>query len=1196
MSTTPLEAVKKWRTFASSLSVSVDDRIYSWRDYIALGGRVDEERIVQPTAFPQFAEQLLNWQLQLDLAPEVNASEGRPDFTPADSVTHPFVFETKGTSLQHDFSAHDPQVLRYLREGGRRIQSVVVTNLVGISIYRLDAHGSMLPPERIHLQGLLHGNLEAASSTGEATRLAHFIDVYSKKDLTPIEKVQMVRAANPWRPRGEVTSSDWVLARLDSIVKKLTHCARGQISAGNLVDEYKTTLAERRDIFAEIRLLADRLGVDDSFTTLQKFLDADQNSLAATAVQQYAAHTAYYAATRLMLVRTWEDLALLEPMLYDGGFDRQMTRFNDVISRVVDESFYSARSRYRSLFDQRNAYTWFTPDPDTYADVIYELANTYLGAVESDILGQVYERLLERIDRKLLGVYYTPRDIIALIWDMLDVEGMSDYTGEHWNREPRVLDIATGSGGFLVEAAARLRKQFQERAEQGAQLAPQSWLNGAADGLMGVEYNRFSAYLAELNLLVQFGQVLAIDPELHLPQMGVLSGDTLSLHNPDALIEDWEHDLLPNDLIADSDERREKARKVKAGGQADYLMDIACGNPPYIGERLAAPILSRTRQNYPYWNEFVAPHLDYLYWFLILGVSKLRKGGRFGFITTEYWLRAEGAAPMREYLGRRCHIERILLFRDFRLFPDAPGQHSLIVIGTRVTESDDALTVNDRPTAEKPRVSIYVGREASPARKDRKKILSAMKSGATRSRVESHTASVSPNSLGRGSWADLMFTRSEIRQRENLRKGKQVKIRITKGNETTVNSLTAKTQNLLPAQTISELGHRSTSAGIQLLTPAEVSALGDLNDEERARLHPVINTKDIYPYAVVLPPEANSILFFEKPAATTGADAESIIATPFPNGMPKLQAHMETFRPLLEAKTRSHGEKRPWWTLHRPRVAPVDAGNGYADFCVLSRWGSGGKMVVGRAPAGASPASGLHVLHSESDGVSVGYLTAHYNSSIYQIVATSLPPGQMRKADLERIGLPLRQDFVATIEEKATALAEVVTRLVRDHSPYFPLLLDALRSDVSLSEDVDTAWHGEAGSEQLRGSLGSVQWCDVNIFVRSAKLGEVTFSDSFLEPTLSVHVKGAQRVAASVTFPVGTDPRVLTAAEARIRAFAVSSGVKASDLLDVAVPIDAERLATMYEQRVSILRDDAQEYRALRESVDDLFRQALDGN
>jgi hypothetical protein len=110
---------------------------------------------------------------------------------------------------------------------------------------------------------------------------------------------------------------------------------------------------------------------------------------------------------------------------------------------------------------------------------------------------------------------------------------------------------------------------------------------------------------------------------------------------------------------------------------------VAVGNPPYIGEKTGATMIDATRRRAPYWERFDAVHLDYLYWFVVLGVSKLRRGGRFGFITGAYWLRAAAASPMRRYLAQHCHIERLILSRDVRLFPDAPGHHSLVVVGER---------------------------------------------------------------------------------------------------------------------------------------------------------------------------------------------------------------------------------------------------------------------------------------------------------------------------------------------------------------------------------------------------------------------------------------------------------------------------------------------------------------------------------
>ena len=250
---------------------------------------------------------------------------------------------------------------------------------------------------------------------------------------------------------------------------------------------------------------------------------------------------------------------------------------------------------------------------------------------------------------------------------------------EDRGRTPRVLDIATGSGGFLVEAVARLRRRLEAQKAGGAAIDRQVWLNRVASSMNGIEIQYFSRYLAELNLLVQMGQVLAEDDQLRIAPIGVIAADTLSLHQPST---QGTLDVAPSD-------QPDRAAKLQDVVASDFALDVACGNPPYIGEKLAAPLLRRTRELYPYWQQFISEHQDYLYGFLIVGVSKLRAGGRFGFITTEYWLRAAGARPLRRYLANHCHVERVILFRDLRLFPDAPGQHSMVVTGTRVVPVED---------------------------------------------------------------------------------------------------------------------------------------------------------------------------------------------------------------------------------------------------------------------------------------------------------------------------------------------------------------------------------------------------------------------------------------------------------------------------------------------------------------------------
>lgn len=1179
MSQRSLAAVQKLRAFAEKKIIPSASGPISWAEYATKGPRIDEETVIQPVVFPAFASEVLGWDLQANLAAETSSEGGKPDFTPADAVTHPFVFETKGTNAGIGLGGFDEQVLKYLTHGAPRIQRVVLTNMLAVRVFDRDDAGALREVTSVHLAALLVGSVDGIGNSPEAERFADFIERYSRQELTREQKLDRVRTAPPWTAITAVTSSEWIVSRLDSIVQLLKDRAYARIRGGVLSDRTIVLAEESTLVLSELRGLASRLGVEDVDTiSLEDFVTAADTTLLGKATTQYAAHIAFFTAAKLMLVRVWEDLELLPPMLYDGGFDTQMTRFENVIRDVIRQAYSKAKERYRPLFDKRNAYTWFQPHDDDFADIIYELANTYLGGIESDVLGRVYERMLERIDRKLLGVYYTPRDIIALMWDLVGFDDVAT-SAQTAGRTPRILDVATGSGGFLVEAASRMRKRLDASKKAGATVDEKKWLADAVDGLNGVEYQRFAAYLAELNLIVQLSPVVARDKAAGIPELGIITGDTLSFHEPVHL------DIIELDTAkqheAILEKETDRASRLKAARENDYLMDVAIGNPPYIGEKLAAPILRATRRDYPYWEQFVGPHMDYLYWFLILGVSKVADDGRFAFITTEYWLRADGARPLRKFLAERADIERIILFRDFRLFPDAKGQHSMIVVGTRRSTPDPRS---------KPRISIYRG--PGDVRLTRDRILDAIKRARSAAMVDTFTGSVAPSAKGGDSWADVLLTAAERKQRAAVRYEPQVRLAASKGVETTLNALSPDNEQHLTQNALMAVGGPGTRPGIQLLSATEVAHLGTLNDAEKKTLRTWVNTRDIYPYAVVVPNDAASVIYLPKPdGVALGAGIDPVSGITFPAGLPAIEKRLNNFRSFLEDNTRSKGERRPWWSLHRARAdvvgdAAPDA-HGWAPFALTTRWGEGGRLVVGLAPANSAPASGLHILRPATGKASVAYLVGLYNSTIYQELAQSLPPGQLRQADLESIGVPFLSEQQANIEKNVYKLASIVPVLVNDSARLYPDLPAALRFDVSLDTFARDVWTpGELLDGMDSGTLESVKWATVGVNRLSGKIGDVIRTHDLVGHVLSVQAKNdsTKTVAEIYLDDVVTDDAA-EALAAMIRELGWRS-LEARELKTLAVPVSALDLAALKKSSDTALDAKIAVYKQHRDAID----------
>jgi hypothetical protein len=1187
---TSLDAVRLWRHFAATTNVEWNGTQRPWGLHSGGAGVVDEERLVQPLVFPRFASELLGFEVGLTIAAERFDAEGKPDFTPADAVTHPFVFEVKSSREGTALAGHDDQVRRYLVFGRPRIRRVVLTNFVGLKVFELNDDNDPQCVLEINLRELLRGDEGIAAGLRDARELLAFFEQFRFRKLSLAEKIEQVRNAPDWNPVVEVTSSSWVSARLDRVVGVLTQDVATQIQAGALLDPARVNDAERQRVVSELRLLAWRLGGmgwEAAYgLQLEDFLGASRESTEEKALRQYQAHLAYYASTRLLLVRIWEDLHLLEPVLYDGGFDHWMEVFEGDITEVVARSFMRAEDHYRSLFAQQNSYTWYRPRDEALVESIYELANTYLGSIESDVLGEVYERLLERIDRKLLGQYYTPRDVIRLMWDMVDVEPVA-LRADQEERGVRVLDVASGSGGFLVEAARRLGARYLHARELGAALAPQDWLNRAAAGLNGVELQRFPAYLGELNLLIQLGRLLSQVPDLAVPPLGILATDTLSLHNPHALVEDGP-DVGQADLLLPDEDRRERALRLKDPELWNEWVDVAIGNPPYIGEKTGAAMFARTREQHPYWDRFAGHHMDYFYWFLILGISKLRQGGRFAFITTEYWLRATGASALREYVATNCHVERLVLFRGFKLFPDAPGQDSLVVVGERVTSPTGE---SDPVTERRPLVSVYRGRPPR-SRVEREAVLGAIRQRRTAAGVETYRGARSPNTLSAASWSEVVLSAAELERRVALQTT-PLDVDFEEGVLSSANRMRAAYAQQLDQPTLNAIDWPNRNHGIFVLSADETAALGDLTPEERQIVRPFVNTQDLLPYAAVLPPDHDSIIYLAAPSAGPMRRRDA----PLPPGLPTIERHLRLFKPILNAKLEGYNETRPWWSVHRSRPAIVAHDrddSDWADYCLTANWGTGGRLVVGLAPAGTIPAHGMHAL-LPPNGVAAAYVNAVINSSAVQGLADTLPPGYLRREELAELGVPLIIEAVPQISELGEHLASSVSAMVAELAPRFPMLPRLLSEDIALSIVPDDAWVVATGPAALWGLLSDVGWVqDVRrVGSPSTRIRAVDVTETLLGVTVTATAGTTNDLAAHLSVDIaGHDLDAANAVAALIRGIGAIGGAF-RDVPRLMVPIQATALVQRLAEDRALLAAWTDEYVGVRATVDQLIEPAL---
>jgi len=110
--------------------------------------------------------------------------------------------------------------------------------------------------------------------------------------------------------------------------------------------------------------------------------------------------------------------------------------------------------------------------------------------------------------------------------------------------------------------------------------------------------------------------------------------------------------------------------------------DVVIGNPPYIMEVRDNKDLFELYKNSPFGKKFYEQKMDIFYFFIERGFELLKHKGLFGYIVQEYWLTRTHARKLRNFVFKETSPKGFILFKEFKVFKGAPGQHNMIIIST----------------------------------------------------------------------------------------------------------------------------------------------------------------------------------------------------------------------------------------------------------------------------------------------------------------------------------------------------------------------------------------------------------------------------------------------------------------------------------------------------------------------------------
>jgi type I restriction enzyme M protein len=132
----------------------------------------------------------------------------------------------------------------------------------------------------------------------------------------------------------------------------------------------------------------------------------------------------------------------------------------------------------------------------TIYEVVEKLQRHSLLKTEVDIKGSTYEFFLKGSFRGVMGQYFTPREIVEFMVNMIDcMRGLK--------RTYIILDPACGSGGFLVETMKNVWKQIDDLYKKGILDNPtKEKQNFATQNLYGIDINARMSWVAKMNMVM----------------------------------------------------------------------------------------------------------------------------------------------------------------------------------------------------------------------------------------------------------------------------------------------------------------------------------------------------------------------------------------------------------------------------------------------------------------------------------------------------------------------------------------------------------------------------------------------------------------------------------------------------------------------------------------------------------------------